>query len=124
MSSDSVFGIIPSSALGGAAAEPEQVRPAETVVARGERDHDRELSLALKLTNLGAIVIPFIGLIVAIVMLWGWGFSWVHLGIMVGMYYATGFGITVGFHRLFTHKSFETNRFMQAVWAILGSMAV
>jgi len=52
MSSDSVFGIIPSSALSGAAAaEPEQVRPPETVVARGERDHDRELSLALKLTN-------------------------------------------------------------------------
>jgi stearoyl-CoA desaturase (delta-9 desaturase) len=32
--------------------------------------------------------------------------------------------VTIGFHRLFTHRSFETGRIMQAVLAVLGSMAV
>jgi stearoyl-CoA desaturase (delta-9 desaturase) len=86
--------------------------------------HAHEVSLALKLTNLVAIVLPFAGLIVGIVALWGWGFSWTHLGVLVGMYLATGLGITIGYHRLFTHKSFETNRVFKAVFAVLGSMAV
>jgi stearoyl-CoA desaturase (delta-9 desaturase) len=121
ISSDSVFGIVPKPPFA-QDTDHAPARPPE--VARGDRDHGRELSLALKLTNLGAIVVPFVGLIAAIVMLWGWGFSWTHLFIMGGMYLATGLGITVGFHRLFTHKSFETSRVMQAVWAILGSMAM
>jgi stearoyl-CoA desaturase (delta-9 desaturase) len=40
------------------------------------------------------------------------------------MYYATGFGITVGFHRLFTHRSFKTSPAMRGVLAVLGSMAI
>jgi stearoyl-CoA desaturase (delta-9 desaturase) len=40
------------------------------------------------------------------------------------MYVATGLGITVGFHRLFTHRAFETSRVLQFILAVLGSMAV
>ena len=40
------------------------------------------------------------------------------------MYVLTAVGITVGYHRLFTHRAFETNRMVQFVLAILGSMAV
>jgi stearoyl-CoA desaturase (delta-9 desaturase) len=39
-------------------------------------------------------------------------------------YVFAGLGITVGFHRLFTHKSFETNNFVKGTLAIAGSMAV
>jgi stearoyl-CoA desaturase (delta-9 desaturase) len=60
----------------------------------------------------------------AIVCLWGWGFRWVELGLLLGMYIATALGITVGFHRLFTHQAFETNWLIQCILAILGSMAV
>src|SRR5947199_2209275 len=46
------------------------------------------------------------------------------MSLLLGMYLLTGLGITVGFHRLFTHRSFETNRVMQFILAALGSMAV
>ena len=67
---------------------------------------------------------PFLGLVAAIVFLWGRGFSWVELGLLLGMYAVTIMGITVGFHRLFTHRAFETNRVVQFILAVLGSMAV
>jgi stearoyl-CoA desaturase (delta-9 desaturase) len=56
--------------------------------------------------------------------LWGWGFGWIELGLLLGMYALTAVGITVGFHRLFTHRSFETNEVVRFVLAVLGSMAV
>jgi stearoyl-CoA desaturase (delta-9 desaturase) len=84
----------------------------------------RGVSLAVKIANLVAVIGPFAGLIVAIVLLWGIGFSWVHLGLMLGMYTVTVMGITIGWHRLFTHRAFETNRFMKLVFALMGSMAV
>ena len=70
------------------------------------------------------ILLPVVGLLGAMVHAWGWGFSWLELGLFLGMYLATGLGITVGYHRLFTHRAFDTNRAVQATLAILGSMAV
>lgn len=71
-----------------------------------------------------AIFGPFLGLLIAIYFIWGWGFSWVEMALLAGMYAASGFGITIGFHRLFTHRSFETYRPLKALFAVLGSMAV
>jgi stearoyl-CoA desaturase (Delta-9 desaturase) len=68
--------------------------------------------------------VPFAGLVIAAVLLWGWGFRWVELGLLLGMYVLTALGITVGFHRLFTHRSFETSRVVQLILGVLGSMAV
>ncbi len=84
----------------------------------------RAITLRVRLVNLAAVTIPFIGLVVAIVLLWGVAFNWIYLGILGGMYFATGFGITVGYHRLFTHRSFKTPRPMAAILAALGSMAL
>ena len=84
----------------------------------------QRITLGVRLANLVAVTLPFAGLIVAIVLLWGHGFSWVHLGLMLGMYVATVFGITVGFHRLFTHRAFETNRTVKFILGALGGMAV
>jgi stearoyl-CoA desaturase (delta-9 desaturase) len=70
------------------------------------------------------IVVPLLGLVAAPFFLWGWGFSWVDLGLLLGMYVLTALGITVGFHRLFTHRSFETYAWVKVVLAALGSMAV
>ena len=81
-------------------------------------------SLAVRAVTLLAVVLPLLGLVAAVVLLWGHGFSWVHLGLLLGMYLLTVLGITVGFHRLFTHRAFEAKRSVQAVFAVLGSMAV
>lgn len=79
-------------------------------------------TLRYKIATLLVILVPFIGLIAAIALTWGWGFSWFHMGLMAGTYILTGIGITVGFHRYFTHKSFETNKVIVAALGILGSM--
>ncbi len=89
-------------------------RPTELLVPAG---------LVRKLINLGIIIFPLAGFLTAIVMLWGWGFGWVDLGLLVGMYLLTALGITVGFHRLFTHRSFETYGWVRFIFAALGSMA-
>ena len=68
------------------------------------------------------VTVPLLGLAGAGVALWGWGFSWVDLGLLIGMYLLTMLGITVGFHRLFTHRSFETTRPIQVLLGVLGSM--
>ncbi len=80
--------------------------------------------LLARLATLTAVVVPFLSIIAAPFLLWGWGFGWVDLGLLLGMYLLTALGVTVGFHRLFTHRSFETTWFVRFVLGILGSMAV
>jgi stearoyl-CoA desaturase (Delta-9 desaturase) len=82
------------------------------------------LSLGMWMVNLLAVTLPVLALGAAFVFLWGWGFHWVDLGLLLGMYVLTALGITVGFHRLFTHRSFETYGVVQFVLGVLGSMAV
>lgn len=86
--------------------------------------HDDELPLGQKLAVLGAVIIPLLGLVAAIVLLWGRGVGWVEISLLVGMYALTLFGVTVGFHRLFTHKSFETIKPIRIFLAVAGSMSV
>jgi stearoyl-CoA desaturase (Delta-9 desaturase) len=57
-------------------------------------------------------------------LMWGGSLHW-HDLVVLGITYAlTGLGITVGYHRLFTHRSFKTTRPLRALLAVLGSMAV
>jgi stearoyl-CoA desaturase (Delta-9 desaturase) len=55
---------------------------------------------------------------------WGGALHWPDLVVLAITYTLTGLGITVGFHRLFTHRSFKTTRAVRATLAVLGSMAV
>ncbi len=81
-------------------------------------------SLAVRLVVLLAIVIPLLAVVVAPFMVWGWGFRWTDLALLLSLYVLTVLGITVGYHRLFVHRSFETNMVVKFVFAVLGSMAV
>ncbi|HYO09557.1 MAG TPA: fatty acid desaturase [Tepidisphaeraceae bacterium] len=90
----------------------------------GQQHHAAPASLAVKIVNLLAVLIPFVGLVAAIALHWGLGFGWVPLAILFVMYLLTTVGITVGFHRLFTHRAFETNRAVKFIFGVLGSMAV
>jgi stearoyl-CoA desaturase (delta-9 desaturase) len=92
--------------------------------AAGHEEGPVPISLGTQLANLAGVVVPFAGLVAALVLLWGKSVSWVELGLLLSMYLATGLGITVGFHRLFTHRAFETNPVVQFLLAVLGSMAV
>jgi stearoyl-CoA desaturase (delta-9 desaturase) len=96
----------------------------EPTPASGDDAVRAPVSMGVRIVTLLGVVLPFLGLAAAVFLLWGWGFSWVHLGLLMGMYLLTAIGITVGFHRLFTHKSFETTRPMKLIFAVLGSMAV
>src|SRR5207249_3253743 len=77
-----------------------------------------------ELANLVGIVLPPAGLVVAIVLLWNRMVGPVELAILVVGYILAGVGITVGYHRLFTHRSFQTYRAVRYVFAILGQSAV
>jgi stearoyl-CoA desaturase (delta-9 desaturase) len=81
-------------------------------------------SILAQFVRLLVIIIPFAGLIAAGVLMWGWGFDWLSLVLFLVMYIITGMGITVGYHRLFTHRSFETHPVIKAMLGIAGSMAV
>ncbi len=82
------------------------------------------MSRAHKLGNLLGIVLPFVGLVLAIGLLWNRWLGWHDLLLLAVGYALTGVGITVGYHRLFTHRAFQTHRWVRYTFAILGSMAV
>jgi stearoyl-CoA desaturase (Delta-9 desaturase) len=83
-----------------------------------------EMSRAEKIANLGAVVVPFAATIAAIVLLWNSLVTPADLVIAAVMYMLTAVGITVGFHRLLTHRSFQTSKPLEYTFAVLGSMAV
>jgi stearoyl-CoA desaturase (Delta-9 desaturase) len=74
--------------------------------------------------NIAAVVIPFIGVLAAAVLLWDSFLGPRDLAILAGMYLLTALGVTVGFHRLLTHRAFETRRWLRGTLAVLGSMSV
>jgi stearoyl-CoA desaturase (delta-9 desaturase) len=67
---------------------------------------------------------PLIGLGVVMPLAWGHFLHWRDLLIGAVMYAVTGHGITVGFHRYFTHGAFKTNRGVKIALAVAGSMAI
>jgi len=74
--------------------------------------------------NIGAVLVPFLAVLAAIPLLWNSLIGTTEVAIMVGIYLATAFGVTIGYHRLLTHRAFETHRPLKYLFAILGSMAV
>jgi len=69
-------------------------------------------------------VVPVLALGLVGWQLWAVALGWNDLAVLAIMYVVTGLGITVGFHRLFTHRSFQTTRPLRAALAIAGSMAI
>ncbi len=77
-----------------------------------------------RLANLAGVVVPFAGVLAAIVLLWDNWVNWTVVGIMVAMYLLTAVGVTVGFHRLLTHRAFQTYPWLERTFAVLGSLSV
>lgn len=70
------------------------------------------------------IGVPPAALVAAGWLAWGGTLHWHDLLVLAVMYTLTGLGVTVGYHRLFTHRSFKTTRAVRALLAVLGSTAV
>lgn len=83
-----------------------------------------EMSKVEKVANLGAVLVPFLATLTAVALLWNSLVNVTDLVIAAVMYLATAAGITVGFHRLLTHRSFQTSKPLEYSFAVLGSMAV
>jgi stearoyl-CoA desaturase (delta-9 desaturase) len=70
------------------------------------------------------VVIPMLALIAAIPLAWGWGLNWHDIVIAVAFYLVSGLGISMGFHRYFTHGSFKAATGLRVALAIAGSLAI
>lgn len=71
-----------------------------------------------------SVIVPTLGTLVALASLPFWGISTVAIGLLVVFYSITMAGIIVGFHRYFSHGAFQTTRLLQALFVIMGSMAM
>jgi stearoyl-CoA desaturase (delta-9 desaturase) len=82
------------------------------------------VSRAHKVANLVAVALPPTALVVAIVLLWHRAVGPLELVVMASLYVLTAVGVTLGFHRMFTHRALDSSRAMRAILAVLGSMAL
>jgi stearoyl-CoA desaturase (delta-9 desaturase) len=85
---------------------------------------EMQMSRGHKIVNLIAVPLPLVGLAAAVVLLWHKAVGPVDLIVMGVLYVITALGITLGYHRMFTHRSFESSAAFRAVVAAAGSMAV
>ena len=69
------------------------------------------------------VLVPFAGLAAAVWLAWDHGLSLADVLLAVGCYLVTGLGVTVGFHRLLTHRSFTASRPLRLALAVAGSMS-
>ncbi|PSK86226.1 Delta-9 acyl-phospholipid desaturase [Murinocardiopsis flavida] len=89
-----------------------------------ENDLDPELrSFTERATIFGYVLIPLVALAVAVPFAWGWALTWVDIAIGLVFYLIGGLGITVGFHRYFTHGSFKAKRPLRIALAVAGTLA-
>ncbi|GAA4262612.1 acyl-CoA desaturase [Dactylosporangium darangshiense] len=70
------------------------------------------------------VIIPFLALLAAVPIAWGWGLAWLDIILAVAFYAVTCLGATVGFHRYFTHGAFKASRALRIGLAVVGTMAV
>jgi stearoyl-CoA desaturase (Delta-9 desaturase) len=82
------------------------------------------MTRAQRYSNLGAAIIPFLAVIAAGILSWNSLLHWTDLAIFSVMYVVVGLGVTIGFHRLLTHRSFATYKPIGYALAVAGSMAV
>jgi stearoyl-CoA desaturase (delta-9 desaturase) len=79
------------------------------------------MSAAHRYVNLAAVILPAAAVVVAGILTWGHGVDTADLIALITAYLLTGLGITVGFHRLLTHRSFTAPRWLELTLAVLGT---
>jgi stearoyl-CoA desaturase (delta-9 desaturase) len=82
------------------------------------------VSRAERSANLLGVVVPFAGVLAAVILLWNRAVDLTDLAILAVMYLTSAIGVTVGFHRLLTHRSFQTFPWLERTFAVMGSLSV
>jgi stearoyl-CoA desaturase (delta-9 desaturase) len=82
--------------------------------------HDRADRIATAIVTL----VPVVALAVAVPLAWGHVLYFYDVVVFALCYVPTGLGITVGYHRLLTHKAFKTTPAIRAIFTVLGAMAI
>jgi fatty-acid desaturase len=92
------------------AALPTETKPPEPPVKSTGQRLNWPAIVWIAMFHLGVLVAPFT-------------YTWSGLGVCAVLYVLTGLGITLGYHRLLTHRSFQTPRFVERPIAVLGVLA-
>ncbi|TVT47694.1 acyl-CoA desaturase [Amycolatopsis rhizosphaerae] len=69
------------------------------------------------------VLLPLLALAAAVPFAWGWGLSWLDIGLGAFFFVVSGLGVTAGYHRYFTHGSFKTGRALRVALAIAGNLS-
>ena len=85
---------------------------------------DAQVTLGQRILVGVFVGVPMLALLAAIPFAWGWGLGWHDIVIGAAFYWVTGFGVTVGYHRYFTHLSFKAKPALRVALAVAGSMAM
>ncbi|MFN2388817.1 MAG: acyl-CoA desaturase [Actinomycetota bacterium] len=112
-----------SQALAERAAPPAQTPVTDAPVA-GVVTLPRRAAAFQRRLVLVVTIVPFLGFAAALWTLWGRAIGPVDIAVLLGFYVFVGLGVTIGFHRLLTHRSFRTKTWVRALFAIAGSMAI
>jgi stearoyl-CoA desaturase (Delta-9 desaturase) len=86
-----------------------------------------DLAVSSRSQNIGTVVItvlPFLGLLAAVTMSWNEAVGLTDLMLFLGLYVICGFGITIGYHRMLTHRAFEAIAPLKAALLVAGSLAI
>jgi stearoyl-CoA desaturase (Delta-9 desaturase) len=87
-------------------------------------DQQRARAYLRKVSVLLVVIGPFLATAFAIMQFWDRAVSWRDLALLVGLYVPISLGVTAGFHRMLTHRSFWAHPVVRAALLALGSMAV
>ncbi|HJP75940.1 MAG TPA: acyl-CoA desaturase [Pseudonocardiaceae bacterium] len=106
--------------------EPSLVAPAQPPVTRSGPAplFGPERGLAAHVMVYVFVIVPVLAIIATVPVVWGWGLDWVSAVLAAVWYTITILGVTVGFHRYFTHGAFKAKRWVRVSLAVLGSLSV
>lgn len=113
-----------STATAAPAAKAEPAAPQASAAKGPKPITDGRRGIPAQIAVYGFAFVPLLAVIAAVPFAWGWGLGWSDLLIGAFFYFFTGMGVTVGFHRYFTHGSFKANRGLRNALAVVGQMAV
>ena len=77
-----------------------------------------------KIVMLVVVVLPFLATLFAIWLLWQRAVNWTDIALLIAFNVLAGLGVTVGYHRMLTHRSFQPHPVVKFIFLVLGSMAV
>jgi stearoyl-CoA desaturase (Delta-9 desaturase) len=97
-------------------------RPAGPTTAKPILDGER--GTAAQIAVYSFVILPLLAMIAAVPFAWGWGLGWTDVALFAVFYVISGLGITVGFHRYFTHGSFKAKRPLRVALAVAGMLAM